>query len=102
VLLQPCDLRLQGRDTGGQLRRRCSEGVAEFAEDAFVVPDLLLGRLAGPHLDAANARADTAVAGYQRDADLTASFDVRPTAEFPSPVAEGDDANTVAIFLVEE
>jgi hypothetical protein len=27
---------------------------------------------------------------------------VRATAEFPSPVAERDDANLVAIFLVEE
>src|SRR5207244_10970383 len=45
---------------------------------------------------------DAAVAGYQRDADLTAPFDVGATAEFPSPVAEGNDANLLAVLLVEE
>src|SRR5205814_6914516 len=71
-------------------------------EHAFVVPNLLLSRRAGPHLDATNAGADAAVGGYQGDANLTAPFDVSAAAEFPRPVAEGDDANPLAVLLVEE
>ena len=102
LFLETLDLRLQRRDTGGQFRWRRSQRVAQFTQYAFVGPNLLFGRRASPHLDATNAGADAAVAGYQRDANLTAPFDVGATAEFPSPVAEGNDANLLAVLLVEE
>src|SRR6202140_69627 len=60
-LLETLELGLQGGKAGRQLRGCCSQGVAKFPQNVFVLTTLLLRGRAGAHLDAANARADAAV-----------------------------------------
>src|ERR1700724_1087890 len=67
-----------------------------------MIANLLLRRGAGPQLDPTDARANAPVTGNQRDADLTAPFDMSPTAELTGPIAEGDDPNQIAVLLVEQ
>src|SRR2546428_11053514 len=101
-LLETLHLGLQGSNPGRQLRWCRSEGVAEFAQHAFVIAHLLLRGRAGAHLNPTNARADAAVVGDQGQADLAASLDVCPSAKFTRPVAEGNDPDQIAVLLVEE
>src|SRR5438309_5385888 len=100
--LETLDLRLKGRNSRREFRRRSPQHVAKLAQHAFVIADLLLGRFPGSQLDATNAGADAAVVRNQGQPDLAAALDMCPAAEFTGPIAEGDDPDEIAVLFVEE
>src|SRR5205807_5991266 len=77
--LETFDLRLKGRNSRREFRRRGPQRVAKLAEHAFVIADLLLGRFPSSQFDAANAGADAAVVRNQGQPDLAAALDRKST-----------------------